>query len=201
MSTRKGMIGALFLLNMSVYGAQPPPPRPQSATEVLRSLDAGSGDMEQLRLALQSPNPSVRAQTFKAMAESNNAALITMAIDEGHVSSDAVLRDMAARAAFREVRGLVLEPDSDTPAGPPNAVAAFSGETGLRVKLLGYDWVSGTFNAYNGEGQISASRLTFRTLFCQGSLAAKEGSWTYEGMVQCAGSSGRLAGRMHVSIR
>ena len=200
MSKWKGMVGALLLLNMSVYGAQPPP-KPQSATEVLRSLDAGSGDMEQLRLALQSPNPSVRAQAFTAMAQSNNPALITMAIDEGHVSSDAVLRDMAARAAFREVRGLVLEPEGDTPAGTPSAVAAFSGETGLRVKLLGYDWVSGAFNAYNGEGQISASRLTFRTLYCQGSLAAKEGSWTYEGMVQCAGSSGRLAGRMHVSIR
>ncbi len=192
---------SLIAAYVACAGAQDAPPKAQSPADVLRSLQQNSGDIEQLRSALQSPNPSVRASAFTAMIQSNNPSLITMAINEGHISSDAALRDLAARAAFRELRGFQIEPDGDSPPDTQSTIVAFSNENGLRVKLTGYDWVSGAFMNYAGVGQISGSRLTVKTFFCQGTLAAKEGSWTYEGLVVCANGTTKLSNRMHVSIR
>ena len=192
---------SLIAAYVACASAQDAPPKAQSPADVLRSLQQSSGDIEQLRSALQSPNPSVRASAFTAMIQSNNPSLITMAINEGHISSDAALRDLAARAAFRELRGFQIEPDGDSPPDTQSAIVAFSNENGLRVKLTGYDWVSGAFMNYAGVGQMSGSRLTFKTAYCQGTLAAKEGSWTYEGLVVCANGNIRLSNRMHVSIR
>jgi hypothetical protein len=50
-------------------------------------------------------------------------------------------------------------------------------------------------------GQISGSRLTLRTAYCQGNLSAVEGSWTYEGLVICSFTQTKLATRMRTNIR
>jgi hypothetical protein len=192
----------LACLSVGVSMAQQAQPRAQSSTEVLRSIQQSSGDIEQLRAGLHSPDASVRVSTFTAMINSNNPSLVALAINEGHVSSDAALQDLAARAAFRELTGFLVEPSGEISPDTQSAFATFSTENGLRGKVEKYDWGSGTFTLLFGQGQISGSRLSFRTNFCQGSLAVVAGSWTYEGLVVCAKlDQTKLTGKMHVSIR
>jgi hypothetical protein len=194
-------LGSWAVLGMTVALAQQPPPRTQSPTEVLKSAQQNSGDIEQLRAALQSPDPSVRTSAFTSMIESNNPSLIAMAVNEGHVSSDAAVRDLAARAAFRELRAFQIEPSGEVSPDTQNAIIDLSDERGLRLVVVEYNWVTGTFTNFAGQGQISGSRLTFRTQSCQGTLAGKEGSWTYEGLVICVRGTTKLSSRMHISIR
>jgi hypothetical protein len=195
------ILAALGFISSSSAIAQQPQPRAQSAAEVLRSIQQSSGDVEQLRAGLRSPDPSVRVSTFAAMINSNNPALYTVAINEGHVSSDAALRDLAARAAFRELSAFIVEPGADLPPESQATLVTFSETRGLHAKIEKYDWGTGQFVVTVGQGQISGSRLTFKTAWCQGSLAAVEGSWTYEGLVVCALNQTKLTGKMHVSIR
>ena len=194
-------LGAWAALGMTVALAQQPPPRTQSPMEVLKNAQQNAGDIGQLRAALQSPDPSVRASAFTSMIESNNPSLIAMAINEGHVSSDAAVRDLAARAAFRELRAFQIEPDGDVSPDTQNAIIDLSDERGLRVVVADYNWVTGIFTNFAGQGQISGSRLTFRTQSCQGTLPAKEGSWMYDGLVICVRGATKLSSRMHISIR
>src|SRR4051812_40423028 len=97
---------ALFICSVFVLikasVAQEPNQPSKTAAEVLKTLQQTSGEVEQLRAALRGPDPSVRVAAFAAMIESNNPALMALAIQEGHAASDAVLRDLAMRAAFRE---------------------------------------------------------------------------------------------------
>jgi hypothetical protein len=44
------------------------------------------------------------------MVESNDPSLVSVAINEGHARSDVTLRDLAARAAFREVSAFTPDP-------------------------------------------------------------------------------------------
>lgn len=174
----------------------------QTPAEVLRNIQHSSNDIEQLRAGLTSPDPSVRVATFSAMMQSNNPSLTALAINEGHASADASLRDLAARAAFAQTLGLIIEPSFDIAPEMQKNFMYFSSVYALRVKIAKYDWRAGLFMiAGGGEGQISGTRLTFRDAQCQGSLAAVEGSWTYEGNVVCASGRTNLAGRMHVTIR
>ena len=201
MINRKLALGSWAVLGMTVALAQQPPPRTQSPTEVLKSAQQNSGDIGQLRAALQSPDPSVRTSAFTSMIESNNPSLIAIAINEGHVSSDAAVRDLSARAAFRELHAFQIEPDGDVSPDTQNAIIDLSDEKGLRLVVTEYNWVTGMFTNYAGQGQVSGSRLTFKTWSCQGTLAAKEGSWVYEGLVICVRGATKLSSRMRVSIR
>jgi hypothetical protein len=64
-----------------------------------------------------------------------------------------------------------------------------------------YDWTTGRVDLSGGAAQVSGSRLTFNTTYCHGTLAALEGSWSFEGMVICAAGSNKFARKMRVTIR
>jgi hypothetical protein len=191
----------LMLLSIGSAAAQQTQPRAQSPTEVLRSSQQSAGDIEQLRAGLHSPDLSVRVSTFTAMINSNNPSLVSIAINDGHVSSDASLQDLAARAAFRELQGFIVEASGEISPDMQNAFVALSNYQGLHGKLEKYDWGSGVFTIFGGQGQISGTRLNFRTTYCQGTLAAMQGSWSYEGLVVCVAGGTKLTGKMHVNIR
>lgn len=192
-----GLMGSMVV--GLAWGQTQSAPRAQTPTEVLRNIQHSSDELEQLRAQLQSPNPSVRATAFNAMVESNNATLVTIAINEGHASADAVLRDLSARAAFRQLLSFKVEPSGDVSAQQDDYLFFVNG--GLQTKLSKYDPAAGLFILPSGEGQISGNRLTFRSGYCQGSLAALEGSWTYEGPVTCIFNKTKLVTRMHINIR
>jgi len=174
----------------------------QSPAEVLRNIPHTSNDIEQLRAGLSSPDPSVRVATFSAMMQSNNPALTATAINEGHVSADATLRDLAARAALGQLAGFIIEPASDIAPEMQKSFLYFSMSGALRVKLMGYDAARGVFTiAGGGEGEISGSRLALRDAFCQGDLASVEGTWTYQGRVVCRNGVTILVGKMTVTLR
>lgn len=173
----------------------------ESPAEVLKNIPHNSNDIEQLRAGLSSPDPSVRVATFSAMMQSNNPSLTTIAINEGHASSDATLRDLASRAAFGQLAGFNIEPKGVVPPEMEKAFLYFS-TFGLRVKMRDYDSARGIFTVFGGgEGQISGSRLTFRAGFCLASLASVEGTWTYQGRVVCQNGTIVLSQEMTVTIR
>jgi hypothetical protein len=201
MDTHHIALAALGFLSVSTVSAQQAQPRAQGPSEVLRNIQQSSGDIEQLRAGLHSPDQSVRVSTFTAMINSNNPSLIAVAINEAHVASDAALQDLAALAAFRELQTFLVEPSGEIAPDMQNAFVSFSDSYGLHGKIDKYDWASGAFTIFGGQGQISGSRLTFRTSSCQGTLAAVQGSWSYEGLVVCVHATNKLAGKMHVNVR
>ena len=144
--------GMLILLSIGSAAAQQTQPRAQSPTEVLRSSQQSAGDTEQLRAGLHSPDLSVRVSTFTAMINSNNPSLVSIAI-----SSDASLQDLAARAAFRELQGFIVEASGEMSPDMQNAFIGFSNYQGLHAKLEKYDWGSGVFTIFGGQGQISGT--------------------------------------------
>lgn len=173
----------------------------ESPAEVLRNIPHNSNDIEQLRAGLSSPDPAVRVATFSAMMQSNNPSLTTIAINEGHASADATLRDLASRAAFGQMAGFNVEPRGSVPPEMEKTFLYFS-TYGLRVKIQEYDSARGMFTLLGGgEGQISGSRLTFRAAFCVASLASVEGTWTYQGRVVCKNGALVLDQEMAVTIR
>jgi hypothetical protein len=135
------------------------------------------------------------------MTSSNNPPLVTLAINEAHVSADAILQDLVSRAAFAEVKAFVAEPIGEPSPDAMNTYIAFSNAYGLRVQIQKYDPGTGQFSNYGGEGQISGTRLSFRTSLCQGTLVAVQGTWSYEGLIVCVSGGTKLSSRMRVAIR
>ena len=190
---------AIFVLFPIADALSQVAPPAQTPTDVLRSSQKGVNDIEQLRTALHSPDPSVRMSTFTAMVESNNAALTTIAINEAHASQDVSLRDLSVRAALRELRSFALEPTSELNPEAQNFYVIFT--PNFHPEITKYDWQQGIFTLNNGLGQVSASRLTFRSGYCQANMTAIEGTWAYEGMVICLNGSYKLMTRMRTSLR
>lgn len=203
MSKKNALAAALTAACLTHFAtAQDQSSTMQSPAEVLRNIPHTSNDIEQIRAGLSSPDPSVRVATFSAMMQSNNPSLTATAINEGHVSADATLRDLAARAAFGQLAGFIIEPAGDIAPEMQKSFVYFSMPAALRVKLQGYDSARGIFTiSGGGEGQISGSRLTFRDAFCQGSLSSVEGTWTYQGHVICRNGVAILDGKMTVTLR
>jgi hypothetical protein len=192
-------ITLIAITSMQFGFAQQTAPKTQTPAEVLRATQQGSDDIEQLRAGLQSPNPSVRVATFNAMIQSDNSSLVTIAINDAHGSADSTLRDLSARAAFRQVIILNLQPNEELGA-KEKEYSRFAPFLGL--KILQYDPSNGLFKTTYGEGQISGDHLTFRSDLCQGTLTATEGTWTYEGPVNCVqGSADQFRARMNTNIR
>jgi hypothetical protein len=178
------------------------PSKAQTPAEILRSSQQGFGEVQQLRAALRSPDPAVRVSTFSAMVESNNAAMTAMAINEAHAGTDPTLRDMAARAAFKELSTVAMElvaPPSPDARERYLKSAAAGGPT-LRIDK--YDWHTGMAEIWNGKSQISGATFTFNSIFCRGSLSAVEGTWDYEGVVSCVnGPNSQFMDKVRFRIR
>lgn len=192
---------SLFIGVVAAADSQPMQ-TPKSPTDVMRSAQQGAAEIEQLRTALRGPDASVRVATFVAMIESNNVSLTALAINEGHAGSDAVLRDLTARAAFRELQGFTVEPVKElSPEVEKLYRTTFSDADGLQSTITNYDWTTGKFGLKRGYGQISGSRMEFRSNHCQGNLAAVEGSWAFEGNVVCNRGGASFSERMRLVIR
>lgn len=197
---------AVALLALNASAQQPPQPQAsaRSAADVLSNMNQQSAEVERLRAALRGPDASVRAAAFSAMFESNNAALATIAITEGRVSSDAVLHDLAVRAAFSELQSFMPEPVAQLSAEAQSRYLQFTGQ--MTVKIKEHDRIHGTFKALSGGGnpvvgQISAGRLSFTGPVCQGNLTAVDNLWTFKGFVNCVNGGLRLRELMRVQIR
>lgn len=176
---------------------------PMTAAEVLKQANTGASDVEQLRTALRSPDATTRVNTMHAMLESNNPVLTSIAISEGNASSDVVLRNLAVRAAFREVLAITPQPVNQLSDQAAQVYARMvRTPTELKLDITAYEWATGRFKAgNNGVGEISYSRLEFQMPVCSGVLAAKEGTWIYEGRVNCLYGNDKLNEVMRVQIR
>lgn len=200
---RPRLLGALatFTMALSLHSysasAQQSQPRVQSAADVLRSVPKSTDEIEQLVSNLRSPNPSVRVSTFTAMMESNNASLVALALNEAHASADSTMRDLAARAALRQVITLGFEPAGD-PESPPELFVRFAND--LRLQMSKYDPEHGLIQFFNGQGEISGSAFSFQHQACQGNLAAVSGSWTYEGYVICVFNQDKMRAKLKLTI-
>ena len=169
--------------------------------EVLVGAQRTSVALNQLRAGLHSADPSVRAATANEMITSRSPLLVAVAIEEGHVSDDPVLRDLSARAAFNELKGFVVEPDCTHSLCAPKIITEIAGVAGLSPKVDRYTWESGTFTLLDGQGQISGSQLTFKARLCSGSFTAVPGSWIYSGWTVCASGTHSIRMPMQVRIR
>ncbi len=177
-------------------------PRAQTPAEVLRAAQQSSGDVEQLRAALRSPDPSVRASTFAAMIDSNNPVLVSTAINDAHASTDATLRDMAARAAFRETSNVVMELSASASPEMRDRYMKSAAQGGPTLRIDKYDWRTGMVDVWNGKAQISGSAFTFNAVYCRGTLNATEGTWEYEGVVTCSnGPNSQFMDKVRMRIR
>ena len=184
--------------------AQQSSSRPMTAAEVLKQAQQGTSDVEQLRSALQSPDASTRLSTMTAMLQSNNPALSSLAISEGNASSDADMRNLAVRAAFREITIFTPQPVNALADDAAKRYSMLSGlVNGLRIQITGYNWTAGYFKGagYATAGEISAGRVEFHTGGCSGVLLSKSGSWRFEGQVNCNYNNGSFSEPMWVLIR
>ncbi len=199
---RSLVVASAVMLAPSVWGQQTST-HPMSAAEVLKQAQQGASDVEQLRAALHSPDPSTRLATMNAMLHSNNPALVSSAISEGNASSDVDLRNLAVRAAFRELTGFTLQPTNPLPDDTAKTYSDFTHSTGgLKIQLSGYDPSSGVFQGYGSlRGQISYGRLEFQDNTCNAVLLAKSGSWRFEGRVDCRYGAESFSELMWVQIR
>lgn len=182
--------------------ADEPATRPMSPADVLKAAKAQAPDVEQLRAALRSPDPSVRVAAFSAMIESNNVTLTTLAINEGHGSADVVLRDLAARAAVKELRTIILDLGSNASKEAAERMRPFMHDRALNLPVEKYVWTTGEITLpYGARAQISAATLQFSDLHCRGVLTAVEGSWYYDGIVNCADGKNRFDEPVRARIR
>jgi len=191
------------LVDTAAAQPRPQPPSVKTPADVLGSAQQSAADLQQLRAALRGPDASARVAAFTAMIESNNPSLMAMAISEGRASGDVVLRDLAVRAAFREVKTFTPEPTSELVEKVLGTYQALAADRHcLFITIADYDWKAGAFKTTSDAyGQVSAGRLSFGSGCCQGNLMATEGTWQFEGIVTCAWYSHRLRERMRLHIR
>ena len=97
--------------------------------------------------------------------------------------------------------GYRAEPDSPGLQVTQDLALALLGDGGLVGEVNSYVTASGAFALKGGEGTISGSKFTFRTVFCAGSLTAQTGNWIYSGWVMCQTRVGYIGAPMHVQIR
>ena len=201
---RKSTIWLAILLTMSAVDTNAAKPNTNDAlspTEVLTSIQKTAPEIEKLLTSLRGVDAAVRQSTMAAMVESNNAALVSSAINEARASSDPVLRDLAVRAAFREIAQFVPETISELSEEGKIAYIYFSTSDSLKIQIDKYSWADGKFSTKTGAtGQVSAGQLSFSNQFCQGKLLVVPGTWSYEGIVTCSYNS-NLHERMRVHIR
>ena len=202
---RKSTIWLAILLTMSAVDTNAAKPNTNDAlspTEVLTSIQKTAPEIEKLLTSLRGADAAVRQSTMAAMVESNNAALVSSAINEARASSDPVLRDLAVRAAFREIAQFVPETISELSDEGKKAYIYFSTSDYLKIQIDKYSWADGKFSTKTGAtGQVSAGQLSFSSLYCQGTLLVVPGTWSYEGIVTCSVNAWQLHERMRVHIR
>ena len=203
---RKSTIWLAILLTMSAVDTNAAKPNTNDAlspTEVLTSIQKTAPEIEKLLTSLRGADAAVRQSTMAAMVESNNAALVSSAINEARASSDPVLRDLAVRAAFREIAQFVPETISELSDEGKKAYIYFSTSSdSLKIEIDKYSWADGKFSTKTGAtGQVSAGQLSFSSQYCQGKLLVVPGTWSYEGIVTCGINSLQLHERMRVHIR
>jgi hypothetical protein len=185
--------------------AQTPPPHPLSAAEILKNAQAGAPDITQLKAAFHSPDQSVRLAALSGALDSHNAPLVALAISEGYASSDEVMRNLAARAAFAELKHVAPEPTSTLSDADRAHYAQLAVDFNwLLLEVQKYDAATGLAELrgnYSGSLALSASRLEFKTGFCHAVLRSSPGSWVFEGPVTCAQGTNNFNGNMRVQIR
>jgi hypothetical protein len=193
----------LFLSTAKTMAAKPNVNEPMSPTEVLSNIQKAAPEFEKLLAGLRSADAAMRQSTMSVMVESNNASLTSSAINEARASSDPTLRDLAVRAAFREIAQFVPEAVSKLSEDATKAYVYFSvAEDSLKIHIEKYSWVDGKFSTKSGAtGQVSSGQLSFASRLCQGKFLAIAGTWSYEGMVTCKYNALELNEKMRVHIR
>lgn len=164
--------------------AQPTGPR-QSPAEVMANARNSSVEFQQLLDSLSGPNPAVRMATFMAMIDSNNPALISAAIATGATSSDPAIRNVAIRAAFRELKVISIKIEDSLTEELSKEYLRFNNPGNMVLTVESFDFNSGSLKIWNGRGQVSGGTFTFASHNCQGSLSMREGSWKLEGYATC----------------
>lgn len=203
---REGFMWLAFLMALGTAETQAAKPKanePMPPTEVIANIQKAAPEFEKLLAGLRSADAAIRQSTMSEMIESNNAALVSSAINEARASSDPVLRDLAVRAAFREIAQFVPESVSKLSEEAKEAYTLYSVSLdSLKIQIEKYSWADGKFTAQSGAiGQVSSGQLSFSSPYCQGKFLAIAGTWSYEGMVTCKSSSARLQEKMRVHIR
>jgi len=188
----------------------------QSPADILRSANARSAEMEQLRQNLRSPDQSVRLATFEAMVDSNSPSMREMAISEGFAGTDEAMKSMSFRAALIGVSAIHIEPKGLPPGQAYLNWDTFQRLFDFRIKEDEYDWRTGSFCERNSEGvcrsvsdvagQMSGRTFSYKNGLgsprCAGQLVNVDGTWEFEGRISCTANGGAtLNGDFKMKIR
>ena len=206
---------AIVMAALPAHAQKSTAPPQQSAADILKAANAKSAELEQLRQNLRSPDQSVRLSTFEAMVESNSPSMKELAISEGFAGTDEAMKTLAFRAAMMDVSRIHLEPVGL----PPGRIYAnwdrFQQLFDFAIPKGGYDWRRGTFcevsasgicYASNGTaGQITSQVFNYKrgeyNPTCSGQLLNIEGTWEFEGPVNCNSNSTTMSGTFRMKLR
>lgn len=159
---------------------------PKSAGQMLEELTKATKDSEQLKAALESPDPSTRVAAFNVMVNSGNPAYAELAITTAHASSDPTMRALAFRAAFKSVGVFsvnLVAPENATQK-QREMLTFFALQIGEPIKAYAYE--TGKFMGRGSlQGSISGTAILFASGNCSGTLTNKESTWDFVGPVAC----------------
>ena len=94
------------------------------------------------------------------MVDSNNPSLVTLAVNDAHTSTDATMRDLAVRAAMRQIITIAFEPTGDSDSIPDQFVR-FTSSGDLRLNISKYDPEHGMIGFQVSEAEISGNTFRF----------------------------------------
>jgi hypothetical protein len=178
----------------------------KSAAAVLEDAKKRASEMDQLRAGLRSPDSSVRISTFSAMVESGDPSLEEIALGEAIVSSDAAIKNLAFKHAFRNIRALAFTADSDmrvAGSGQQMFQSAYAG-----ASIESYNAQTGTFESRSwrvsgtyGVGRIAGNAIDISSSLCKGNLLNVEGTWTFKGRIECAAGDNIMRVTVSTALR
>lgn len=165
---------------------QGPSVTPKSPGQMLEELTKATKDSEQLKAALESPDPSTRVAAFNVMVNSGNPAYAESAITTAYASADPTMRALAFRAAFKAVGVFsvnLVAPENATQK-QREMLTFFALQIGEPIKAYAYE--TGKFMGKGSlQGSISGTAILFASGNCSGTLTNKEGTWDFLGTVTC----------------
>jgi hypothetical protein len=151
---------ALLVMVPAVRAQQAPAPPPDLTAKIAADAEIIRKHLDLLR----SDDVAVRTAAFRALADSGHPVYVDLAIDAAIASGDPVMRALAVRAGFRQVRSLsarLTRPPVETPA--TEEVAKVCGEA-VQYTIEGYDPATGRFEArasgQSGVGNISGATVS-----------------------------------------
>ena len=180
-------LAIVLFTGTALWQAAPATSHAASVQDILNSVNKNAEETKKLKDMLNSPDPSIRLATYRALLASDDQVQQQLAIEAGLMSSDSIIQNVVVSGILARKKSFNIRIESQENGSKSSK--DFVAKTGgmLAAKVRSYNMPDGTFEIsvadYGGNGQYSGLTWTYHTGFTYGEFSPSDGQM--KGYVRC----------------